>query len=249
MDYAEYAKRLTEALGLENPPIAVKFLKPGEVVPPPFEAPARKMRFCQAVMEATWGKSLAITPSEMACGPGPASFGEPMKEKVASGEAQKALGLFATNEAAARCLSANIKIPAGTPGTAGKVLVGSLDKFSLQADAVILRLNPEQTMWICHSRSYPEGKHLVFELQTEANFCSGLAVSTFLRDEIQIGLGCYGSRNGTNMKPEEMLVGIPAGLLATTVEVLEKLKTPMTISREKRVYHEMYPEKKQATAQ
>jgi uncharacterized protein (DUF169 family) len=172
-----------------------------------------------------------------------------MREKVARGETHQGLGLFATADAAARCLSANIKIPAGAPGTAGKILVGNLDKFPVQADEVILKLNPEQAMWICHSRSYSDGKHLFLELSTEANFCSGLAVYAYLRNDIQIGLGCFGSRNATNLKPEEMLAGIPIGLLANTTEVLEKLKAPMTSLKAKKIYHETYPDKATVSTQ
>ena len=249
MEYSDYSKKLVEILGLENQPIALKFLKPGEAAPQGFETPAHKMRFCQAVMEASWGKFLVIKPSEMSCGPGPASFGEPMREKVARGEVHQAIGLFGSTEAAARCLSANIKIPAGAAGAAGNVLVGGLEKFPVQADVIVLRLNPEQALWICQSRSYTEGKHLMFDVQTEASFCSGLAVATLLRNEIQIALGCYGSRSNTNMKPEEMLVGIPITLLPVIVEILEKMKKPIADSRSKKGYHEAYPEKKQAAMQ
>ena len=90
---------------MENPPLAIKFLKPGEANPEGFDIPARKMRFCQAVMEASWGKFLVLKPSEMACGPGPASFGEPMREKVARGETLQAIGLFGSTDAAAKCLA------------------------------------------------------------------------------------------------------------------------------------------------
>jgi uncharacterized protein (DUF169 family) len=197
-------------------------------------------------MEATWGKFLIVKPSEMSCGPGPASFGEPMREKIAKGEVHQALGLFESTDAAARCLGANIKMPAVAPGTAGNVLVGGLEKFPVKADAVVLMLKPEQAMWICQSRAYPEGRHLSFELQTEASFCSGLAVATVLRNEIQLALGCYGSRSFTSMKSEEMLVGIPIALLPTTIEILEKMKKPIGDSRSKKGFYDSYPEKKQA---
>ena len=241
MNYADSAKKLIEVLGLETPPVAVKFLKPGDAMPDGFTTPVRRMRFCQAVMEASWGKMLSISPIEMACGPGPGSFGAPVKEKVSKGEVHHAFGLFNSVEAAARCLNANTKM---LPGSVANVLVAPLDKCPILADTIIMRLNAEQAMWICQSRAFSEGKHLTFELETEASICSAMGVGPYVKNELQLGLGCYGSRSNTDLKPGDVLIGIPAGMLEPVVEVLEKLKKPITDSRSKKGYYEAYPEKK-----
>ncbi len=241
MDYGEITKRLKESLGLEKSPVAVKFLKPGESVPEGFEVPTKKTRFCQAVMEATWGKALAIIPTEMACGPGPGSFGAPVKEKVLKGEVHYSLGLFEKPEAAIRCLGANTKM---MPGAVAYVLVVPLDRVLVEPDIVILRVLPEQAMWLCHTWAYRDGNHLKIELQTEASVCSGITVSSYLKNELQIGLGCYGSRSATDLGRNEMLVGIPGSALVRVVETLERLGKPMLDSRSKRIYLEAYPEKK-----
>lgn len=241
MDYSDSAIKLTEILGLETPPVAVKFLKPGETIPEGFTVPARRMRFCQAVMEASWGKMLVVSPTEMACGPGPGSFGAPVKEKVSKGEVHHAFGLFDSAEAASRCLNANAKM---LPGSVSNVLVAPLEKCTLQPDTIIMRVTAEQAMWICQSRSFPEGKHLNFEIETEANICSAMGVAPYVKNELQLGLGCYGSRSNTDLKPGDVLIGMPAGMLTQVVDVLEKLRKPLTDSRAKKGYYEAYPEKK-----
>ncbi|MCS7098135.1 MAG: DUF169 domain-containing protein [Candidatus Methanomethyliaceae archaeon] len=237
MNYSDMARKLKDILGLENPPIAVKFIWQGQQLPEGFEIPKRKMRFCQAFMEAMRGKNIALSPLEMACGPGPASFGAPIKEKVIRGEAHFALGLFEKPEAAARCLGSNIKM---MPGSVAYILVYQLENAKLDPDLVLIRLLPEQAMWICHAWSYKDGKHLKIELQTEASVCSGLTVASFLRNEIQIGLGCFGSRSATDIKREEMYVAIPGSILSEIVEVIEKLSKPIMDSRSKRIFHETY---------
>ncbi|MEM2668303.1 MAG: DUF169 domain-containing protein [Candidatus Methanomethylicaceae archaeon] len=231
------AKKLKEILNLENPPIAIKFIWQGEKIPEGFEILNKKIRFCQAVMEAKWGRDIAISPLEMACGPGPASFGAPIKEKVIRGEAHFSLGLFEKPEAAAKCLGGNIKM---MPGAISYVLISQLEKELINPDVVLITLFPEQAMWICHTWSYKNGRHLKIELQTESSVCSGLTVASFLRNEIQIGLGCYGSRNSTDIKKEEMYVAIPGSMLLETVEILEKLIKPISDSRSKRIFHETY---------
>lgn len=240
LDQREISRKLIENLGIEKVPIAVKFLRAGESVPGGFSVPQKRIRFCQAVMEATWGKALAVQPTDMACGPGPGSFGAPVKDKVSKGEAHHALGLFGKPEAASRCLGSNAKM---MPGSVACVLVAPLDLALLEPDVVILRVNPEQAMWLCQTWTYYEGCHLKIDLQTEASVCSGIAVATYLKNEIQIGFGCYGSRSATDMEWGEMLVGIPGGLLERTVEVLMKLSKPISDARSKRVFKEAYPEK------
>lgn len=245
MECREAAQRLKDVLGLSVPPVAVKFLKPGEPVPDGFPLAPKKMRFCQAVMEATWGKSISLPPTELACGPGPGTFGVPVREKVAKGEVHHAFGLFESSEAAAKCLSANTK---ALPGQFSNILVSPLEQCAVQPDVVILRLNAEQAMWVCHSRSYKEGKHLVFDFQTEASVCSSIGMASYLKGEVQLGLGCYGSRSNTEMRADELLVGIPGTLLEVTVETLEKLRKPMADAKAKRQFYEAYPEKRSAGA-
>jgi len=245
MSYVEYAKKLTEILGLTTQPVAVKFLRPGDPVPAGFSAPTKRMRFCQAVMEAGWGNMLNIVPSELSCGPGPGYFGAPVKEKVAKGEAHVGLGLFGSPDAATKNLSANIKM---IPGSVASAVVGPLEKFPTQADAVILRANSEQTMWIIHSRSFAEGKHLTIDVQTEGSVCSGTSIACYMRNEVQIGFGCFGCRSNTDLGFTDILVGIPTSILPTVVETLEKLRQPIATLRARKAFYESYPEKKPATA-
>ncbi|MEM4644339.1 MAG: DUF169 domain-containing protein [Candidatus Methanomethylicaceae archaeon] len=245
MDYREIAKKLRDLLDLDKPPVAVKFLKPGESVPEGFQVPSKKIRFCQAVMEATWGRALAVIPTELACGPGPGSFGAPVKERVLKGEVHHSLGLFEKPEAAIKCLSANPKM---MPGAVSYVLVAPLELGLIDPDTVLLRVLPEQAMWICHTWAYREGNHLKIDLQTEASFCSGVTVSSYLKNELQIGLGCYGSRTSTDMDLKEMLIGIPGSLLGKVIDALEVMKKPILDSRSKRIYFEAYPEKRSSAS-
>ncbi len=240
MDCADLSRKLTEILGLDAKPVAVKFLKPGEPIPDGFAMPSRRMRFCQAVMEASWGRSLAVIPDEMACGPGPGSFGGAVKEKVSRGEVHHAFGLFESADAAARSLNANAKM---MPGSVASVMVGPLSECRMEPDTVIARMNAEQAMWLCQSRSFPEGRHLTFEVQTEACVCSGMSVAPYVKNELQLGLGCYGSRSNTDLKPNEVLMGIPANILERVVAALEKLAKPIADAKVKKGFFQTYPEK------
>jgi uncharacterized protein (DUF169 family) len=81
MSYIDLTGRLTEVLGLQSPPVGVKILRPNDAIPPEFGVPGRKMRICQAVMEAEWGKMNNINPTDISCGPGPGYYGAPMGQR------------------------------------------------------------------------------------------------------------------------------------------------------------------------
>ncbi len=244
MSYLELTKRLTEVLGLQSPPVGVKILKTSDTIPPEFGAAGRKMRICQAVMEAEWGKMNSINPTDISCGPGPGYYGAPMGEKVVSGEAHVALGLFAKPEAAKRNFGANVRLSAGS---VKNVLVGPANKFPVEPDTTVIKTNAEQTMWIVHSRSYAEGRHMTFEIQTESCFCSGVGLASIVRNEIQIGFGCYGSRNNTDMGINDIVVGIPTPILQDVVETLEKLKDVMARAKAKKGFYVQYPDRQPVT--
>ncbi len=240
INYAEYAKKLTDLLGLEFPPLGAKFLRTNEPVPEGFNPPSKKIRFCQAVMEASWGKSLVIKPEEIACGPGPATFGAPIKEKVIRGEVHHALGLYETPEVAAKAILSNYRFPFGA---VANILVAPIEKFPIQFDSALLRLKPEQAMWIFAAKSYHQVAHTTVIIAPDQSICSYAAVASFLKNDLTLGLGCYGSRTGTDLKLEEMVVGIPESMIATIIEALEKLKKPMEDVRSKKVFYASYPEK------
>lgn len=243
MSHVDLVRRLTDVLGLQITPAGVRMLRPGEVAPPEFGAPGRKMRFCQAIMEAGWGKMNNIQPTDVSCGPGPGYFGAPMGEKVVKGESHVALGLFAKPEATRRNIGANARVAAGS---VINILVGPVEKFTIQPDTIVVTANAEQTMWILQSRAYAEGKHSNFDIQTEGSFCSGVAIASTVRNEVQVGFGCYGSRNSTNMGVNDIEVGIPISILPEVVETLEKLKGPIAGAKAKKNFYVSYPEKQPA---
>ena len=245
MSYQEYSKKLTEILGLSTPPVGVKLLRPGEPVPEVFNLPARKMRFCQAIMESSWGKINNIQPTDLSCGPGPGYFGAPMGEKVVTGESHVAMGVFGKPEATRKAIGANTRVAAAS---VTNILVGPVEKFTIPPDTIVVTVNSEQAMWILHSRAYDEGRRITVDIQTEGSFCSGIAIASTMKNDVQIGFGCFGSRSNTNMGPNDIEVGIPTSILPEVVATLEKLKGPMASAKAKKGFYATYPDKKPVTA-
>jgi uncharacterized protein (DUF169 family) len=245
MSYQECSKKLIEILGLSIPPVGVKLLRPGEPVPEVFNLPARKMRFCQAIMEANWGKINNILPTDVSCGPGPGYFGAPMGEKVVKGDSGVATGVFGKPEATRKTIGANTRVAAAS---VTNILVGPVEKFTIQPDTIVVTVNSEEAMWILHSRVYEEGRRITVDIQTEGSFCSGVAIASAMKNDVQIGFGCFGSRGNTDMGPNDIEVGIPTSIFPEVVATLEKLKGPIAAAKAKKGFYVSYPDKKPATA-
>lgn len=67
--------------------------------------------------------------------------------------------------------------------------------------------------------------------------CVDVTVVPYMTKEVNISPGCYGTREATDVPPEDMFIGIPSMLLGEVMEGLEGLsKKAMVRAREKGVY-------------
>lgn len=103
---AQASLSLRGILNLKWSPIAVKLVE--EEKHPENMSPnsARKIRYCQLLMEAKKGRSASPTRENIACPAAAAALGFfPLAEKIKSGEMLKTLGLFDAREAAAATMA------------------------------------------------------------------------------------------------------------------------------------------------
>ena len=97
---------LKRILNLKWFPIAVKLVEEEEHLENMPPNSARKLRYCQLLMEAKKGRSASLTRENIACPAAAAALGFlPLAEKIKSGEMLKTLGLFDAREAAAATMA------------------------------------------------------------------------------------------------------------------------------------------------
>ncbi|MCX6653466.1 MAG: DUF169 domain-containing protein [Methanomassiliicoccales archaeon] len=211
-----------EIIGLQFEPVAVNLIKSGEQLPSGYNEPDKPVRHCQSIMRARKGEQLLIPSNKHACPVGGSALGIlPTPEKVVSGEFHHNLKMYATQEAAAKTMAER---PALKTGSIIATLVGPLSKAKMEPDVVIFSGTPEQMYWILPvATTFSMGGRITVETGSFQASCADSTVIPYMRGKVNISLGCYGCRKATDLRPEEMLVGVPGSRLEEMSKNIEKL--------------------------
>ncbi len=233
MDYAEMSKKIVDILGLQSEPVAVTLIKKGEKLPEGYSEPEKPVRHCQSVMRARKGEMLVVTAEKEACPVGASALGiVPLPEKVKAGEFHHNLGLYETPQAAAKMIEQRTALP---EGSIQAIALSPLSKAKLKPDVVIVTGTPEQVYWIIPAATtFSVGGRVTVDIATAQASCVDSTIIPLVTGNVNISLGCFGCRKSTDIKPEEMLVGIPMARIPDMVIALEKMGAgPIPKSRAK----------------
>jgi len=90
-------------------------------------------------------------------------------------------------------------------------------------DVVIVEALPEQLMWLALASVHDTGGRLEFSTAVLQATCVDAAILPFLTGRPNAALGCYGSREATDLSDEESVIGIPGPILGRVVTNLRQL--------------------------
>lgn len=233
MNNAEMSKVFIESLGLQTEPVAITLIKKGKPLPEGYTVPEKPIRHCQAIMRARKGEMLAVPADKQACPVGGSALGiVPLPEKVKAGEFHHSMGMYETTEAAAKTISVRPQLePMSNEATA----LAPLSKATLEPDVVVVVGIPEQVFWLVPAAStFSMGGRITVEMASVQATCADSTVVPMKTGNMNLSLGCFGCRKTSDIKPEEMLVGIPRQRLAETVKALQAMaQGPIPKSRQK----------------
>jgi uncharacterized protein (DUF169 family) len=233
MNNAEMSKVFIESLGLQTEPVAITLIKKGTPLPEGYQLPDKPIRHCQAIMRARKGEMLVVPADKQACPVGASALGiVPIPEKVKTGEFHYNLGMYETVDAAAKTISAR---PHLEPMSNDATALAPLSKATLEPDVVVVVGVPEQIYWIIPAAStFSMGGRITVETASFQATCADSTIVPIMSGKVNISLGCFGCRKATDIKPEEMLVGIPKQKLPELVKALKTLaQGPIPKSRQK----------------
>jgi uncharacterized protein (DUF169 family) len=233
MNNAEMSKVFMESLGLQTEPVAITLIKKGKPLPEGYQLPEKPIRHCQAIMRARKGEMLVVPADKQACPVGASALGiVPIPEKVKTGEFHYNLGMYETVDAAAKTISAR---PHLEPMINDATALAPLSKATLEPDVVVIVGVPEQIYWIIPAAStFSMGGRITVETASFQATCADSTIVPIMSGKVNISLGCFGCRKATDIKPEEMLVGIPKQKLPELVKALHTLALgPIPKSRQK----------------
>ena len=102
------------------------------------------------------------------------------------------------------------------------VIFGPLTKADFEPDLVFIICNSKQAMMILHANAYDSGSH---GLGADSGpICSSMASIPYLTGQVTYGFGDIGSRNNMDLKPEDVMVTIPAADLKRILDNLKEMK-------------------------
>ena len=218
---ADHAGKLKEYLNLRYEPVAIKLVKKGEAYPGDFSEPEKQMSHCQAVFGAKNGMCLKMPLSMQMCNVGAASLGMmETPEKVKTGEFHSGMGIHDSPEAAANMVGAAARIPYATDGE----VVCPLKDADFEPDVVAVVDIPERIYWFEGLLTHKDGGRVTYTTAPFQCACEDITVQPIVSGKPNISIGCFGCRKKTDMKPDEMAIGVPYALIPQMVSELEKYK-------------------------
>jgi uncharacterized protein (DUF169 family) len=221
-------EKLKELLKLENEPVAIKW---SVKEPRNIKKEEGKSRFCKKLEMAMKGEIFYATSEEEECMGGARYSG--LKDKcefpanMQSGAFLVPMGVYKNIPAVQRSWKQNLNVE---PGIFQAVTFAPLNKAEFEPDVIFIVCKANQGMKILHANAYDSGAH---GLGADSGpICSSMAAIPYLTGKVTYGFGDVGARNNMNIKPEEVMVSIPASELSRIISNLEEMHTKKMFKKE-----------------
>jgi uncharacterized protein (DUF169 family) len=123
-------------------------------------------------------------------------------------------------------------------GQISSIYLFPLNKTIQAPEIVVVEDEVEKLMWIALSSLHTKGGTRVQASTAVLQAtCVDSTVIPYLENRLNIGYGCYGCRDATDIGPNETVLGFPAAMLEKIVEHLEFLASKaIPTSRSKRAF-------------
>jgi len=218
---ADYEEQLNRFLRLNTFPVAVRFLRNWEEVPPKAKRPLRHLgnRFttCQAVaMARRYGWMIALGREDSSCVLGAMALG--LEKRLPHyTEGNLCIDLYTQNLEAGRLSEESI--PRLPEGEYVGVVVAPLHRAAFDPDSVIIYGNGAQIMRLGQAWLWKRGGTLSSEFRGRVD-CADLAIAPFVRGEPQMVVPCSGDRIFGQVQDHEVAFSFP---FSGMEEILEGL--------------------------
>jgi uncharacterized protein (DUF169 family) len=215
------SKTFKEILGLRSEPVAVKLVREDEEFPSGYPVPEKQLSYCQSVMQARNGGKFMMPPDSHMCNVGASFIGMmPVPAKVATGEFHFAQGLHNNVEAVKRMIDEAAMVSFKTKGT----VVCPLKDANFEPEVVIFVDIPERIYWFEPLFSAESGGRVVYTTAPFQAVCVDATATPIKTGMPNISIGCMGCRKKTDLKPDEMIIGVPGKLITNMTRTLKRYK-------------------------
>ncbi len=220
-DLKKLDETLNQHIHPETFPLAIKMAKRGEALPDKVKRPVKdlgvEVATCQGFSLARrYGWSLAIFGEDISCPLTKVAFGfKPATEYYLEGNA--AAGMYTqTKEIGARTEAEVPKLPYGKYKY---IFVAPIRRANFDPDLFLIYGNPAQIMRLMTAYLYKRGGYLHSRFSGRLD-CADMVIETFLTDECQVILPCYGDRIFGLTQDDEMAFTVPKSKVSMVQEGL-----------------------------
>ena len=205
-------EELKDILKLETSPVAVTFIRADEDVPAGIPQLKGESRHCAMVDRARKEKEPFYALAEnQECGIGASSIGMGSRcSEISSGDFYYSFGCFSTLEAAKRAIEEMSLMP---EGSVKAVVYSALERAVLVPDVVVVVAAPDRIMKLSQAVLHKDGGRVHASFAALQSLCVESVAQPYMQERVNVSLGCSGSRVFGGLAREEMVMGIPCGML------------------------------------
>lgn len=237
----QYGARMVFLLGLFSSPVGVRLL-PGDGRVPQGTERLLQHRYCQALMKARRGRDVLLDGEGISCPAAAAAYGfRTLPQGLQSGQGLVGFGIVSDSEVGRQMFAG---MPRLDPGRIAAIHLFPLEKAQFAPDLVVVEDEVEKLMWIVLSYLHAKGGQRVPSSTAVLQAtCVDSTILPFLEDRLNLGYGCYGCRDATDIGNNETVLGFPIHCLSRILEHLEVLgQKAIPISRSKKAWQALQKE-------
>jgi uncharacterized protein (DUF169 family) len=222
MDLVEMSDVLKKSLGLTGEPVGIALFKDQKDIPPGLKMIEKPISYCRMVMDARGIGAVSLAgPQQHDCKGGASGIGlVQIPENIASGSLYfNKLNKCSSIEIGKSIVAA---MPRLQPGSTAATLVSPLAKMPTNPDIVILVGSPLVARRIAQTVMYNKGGRLNIDTAGIQSFCVDATASPYLKGNVNASLGCDGSAKKSGLTDQDVVVGIPFGMMEDICKVLKE---------------------------
>jgi uncharacterized protein (DUF169 family) len=201
--------------------VGVKFINQESEIPDGVEKLSGH-RYCQALMKARHGAHVLLDAEGIACPAAAAAFGfKPLPDGLKTGKGLVGFGIVNNESVGKAMFEGMTTLP---QGKLKALYLFPLETATTEPDIVVVEDETEKLMWIALANLNVKGGHrLESSTAILQATCVDATLIPFLKQKINMSMGCYGCRDATDIGNNETILGFPFSYFNAIADTLEFL--------------------------
>jgi uncharacterized protein (DUF169 family) len=215
----QIGKVLKKFLNLDGLPVGIKLLNSVDEIPNEVEEIDVPQRHCGMIQIARLqGRVFHAPPSKHQCKVAATAFGlmKPSQElrEHQLQELYRTRHRFRTED----LLWSYVEAAPSLPNPRASVLYGPLGSIPIDPDSVVVVCNPLQAMRIIQSYQHITGRRVKASVGAQFSLCVDATATPIMTKDLNIAIGCEGSRRQEGLKQHELAIGFPYAIAGELAE-------------------------------